>query len=570
MAARKEPQEMEDRHHAVATARASHTAGASRATTPPARVPAGRVAAAVAHATQAVAAAPAAAHGAAVPAAVLADAAARPLATFDVVVQGRPAPDRTAAARAVHGARAARPGRAAGLRRSFSVIDAATAEVTGDQLRALAADPRVKAVTPDAPIRPVGTLSNTQVWPTVTQASSFWSSSLRPPTIAIVDSGIDADRSDFGGRSVTQIDLVSGGRNSAGDGYGHGTAVASLAAGRATGFTGVAPASRLVSLDVFDDAGAGTIGDAIAAADWIHRNRAAYGIRVANFSLTGSVESSFLSDPLAHAVRRLWLSGVVVVAAAGNSGPGGVRYAPANDPFVITVGAVDTAGTVSGDDDAATSWSAHGYTPDGFRKPELSAPGQRLNAAASTSSTLYRQHPDRVVAPGYLALSGTSFSAPVVAGAAAQVLAVRPSWTPDQVKGALMLTAKPAADAASFASGVGVLRAADAAAVENPPNPNLALLPFLTPAANGDGVPVFDAASWSSAAQSDASWSSASWSSASWSSASWSSASWSSASWSSASWSSASWSSASWSSASWSSASSPAASSSTAEASVTP
>jgi hypothetical protein len=151
-------------------------------------------------------------------------------------------------------------------------------------------------------------------------------------------------------------------------------------------------------------------------------------------------------------------------------------------------------------------------------------------------------------------LSGTSFAAPIVSAAAAQILAAHPSWTPDQVKGALMLTAKPVQGAAPGSVGVGVVDAGKAAAVTNPPNPNAALNKFVVSASGGSGK-VFDAASWASVAQSDASWASASWASASWASASWSSASWASASWASASWASASWASASWASASWANAS---------------
>ena len=102
---------------------------------------------------------------------------------------------------------------------------------------------------------------------------------------------------------------------------------------RAGGYTGSLPSAKLVSLDVFDDAGNGTIGDVIAAADWIYANAATYKIRLANFSLTGSVASSFTSDPLDRAVERLWTSGIVVVAAAGNDAvngvQNGVQYAPA-------------------------------------------------------------------------------------------------------------------------------------------------------------------------------------------------------------------------------------------------
>lgn len=215
------------------------------------------------------------------------------------------------------------------------------------------------------------------------------------PTIAIVDSGIDATRvADFGGRVLTQVDLVSGGNNSAGDGRGHGTMVASLAAGSAVLRAGVAPDARLVSLDVIDDAGAGRTADMIAAVDWILANRFLYNIRVVNFSVQSVLPSSALYDPLDRAVEQLWLNGVVVVAAAGNYATGGkasgVLYAPANDPFVITVGATDVNGSKNVKDDTVAPWSAFGYTIDGFAKPEIAAPGRYMVGAVPRSSTLAR------------------------------------------------------------------------------------------------------------------------------------------------------------------------------------
>ena len=151
-------------------------------------------------------------------------------------------------------------------------------------------------------------------------------------------------------------------------------------------------------------------------------------------------------------------------------------------------------------------------------------------------------------------LSGTSFAAPVVAGAAAQILARHPEWTPDQVKGALMLTARHTPNAAPGSLGVGVIDAYAASRVSNPPNPNAAVNQFVRQASDGSGL-VFDTASWANVAMADASWAQASWAQASWANASWAQASWAQASWANASWAQASWAQASWAQASWASAS---------------
>jgi serine protease AprX len=306
-----------------------------------------------------------------------------------------------------------------------------------------------------------------------------------------------------------------------------------------------------------DDNGMAMTSDVIAAADWILQNKATYNIRVANFSLQGSQPASLAYDPLDKAVERLWFSGVVVVTAAGNYGVNGqpttVGYAPGNDPFVITVGASDQNGTAwTAADDFAAPWSAYGYTLDGFAKPDLGAPGRAMIGPVPMTSTMAREHPERITASGYMWMSGTSFATPVVSGAAALILASHPSWTPDQVKGALMLTAQPTA-AAAGALGVGEVNAKAASLVSSPPNPNLALDQFV--GSDGVGGIAFDSASWANVAQADASWNQASWNAASWSQASWNAASWANASWAQACWASASWNAASWAAASWAAAS---------------
>ena len=138
--------------------------------------------------------------------------------------------------------------------------------------------------------------------------------------------------------------------NSPGDGRGHGTFVAGIAAGAADGYTGAAPRRRLVSLDVMDDNGVARTSDVIAAAQWILANKDdVQHPRRQLLAPLGDAEPTSTHDPLDQAVEKLWFNGVVVVAAAGNYGypdkPSGVLYAPGNDPFVITVGAVDINGT---------------------------------------------------------------------------------------------------------------------------------------------------------------------------------------------------------------------------------
>jgi serine protease AprX len=459
-----------------------------------------------------------------------------------------------------------RPARRTRVTRRFDALNTVVAQLSRRQILELARSDEILAISLDAPVKLTdggSTLTSDQRWPYVAKVNRFWSetsssgsgSGLSVPTIAIVDSGVDRQRADFGSRVVREVVLTASTPNSPGDGRGHGTMVASIAAGSAAEYAGAAPTANIVSLDVTNDLGTGLTSDVIAAVNWILQNKSQYGIRVANFSLHGAQRSTFRFDPLNKAVEKLWFSGVVVVAAAGNYGAveSGVLYSPANDPFVITVGANDIAGTTSANDDFAAPWSAYGYTLDGFAKPELSAPGRYLVGAVSGNSTMAAERPDRIVAPGYMLMSGTSFAAPVVAGAAALVLAHHPTWTPDQVKGALMLTARATPLSPAGASGVGEVHASAAANVLTPPNPNLSLNQFLVPDLLG-GIPVFNDATWTSAAQASATWDAATWTSATWTSATWTSATWTSASWTAATWTSATWTSATWTSATWTSA----------------
>jgi serine protease AprX len=216
---------------------------------------------------------------------------------------------------------------------------------------------------------------------------------------------------------------------------------------------------------------------------------------------------------------------------------------------VITVGALDLGGSFRTHDDDVAPWSAWGYTLDGFSKPEIAAAGRYMVGPVPATSTLALERPTKLRGIGYMELSGTSFAAPVVSGTIAQMLARRPHLTPDQVKGILMLTARPVEDAPLGSVGVGQLTASRAATHNaNVPNPNLALNAFVVADPNGGSTPVFDAAAWSSKAQSDAAWNSAAWNSAAWNSAAWNSAAWNSAAWNSAAWNSAAWNSAAWSS----------------------
>jgi subtilisin family serine protease len=390
-----------------------------------------------------------------VPQSLLDAASQQPTALFRVVVQGGDGTRSAAVGDAVTDVKSALPAGAAKVRRRFTSIDGVAATLTGKQILRLAQWRGISAITPDATMQSSG-YENAEMWPQTSDLRPLSAPASGPvpqaPTIAIVDSGIDATRTaDFGSRVIASVNFSSLSPGATGDQEGHGTMVAGVAAGGSAQYPGAAPNADLVDVRTADRNGQSLSSDVIAGIDWILAHKTQYDIRVVNLSMAGDMQTSFQADPLDKAVEKLWFSGIVVVAAAGNNGSGtgevDMSAAPGNDPFVITVGAVDQGQTAATGDDFAAPWSAYGHTVDGFAKPDVSAPGRYLVMPVPPDSTIATALPDRVVAPGYLWMSGTSFAAPIVSGAAAQLLARHPDWTPDQVKGALMLTAHPVGQA---------------------------------------------------------------------------------------------------------------------------
>jgi serine protease AprX len=495
--------------------------------------------------------------GAFVPKTLLAHAQANPASTFNVIVRGVPGQNSASIAKDFGGV-------AGHTKRAFYSINGVAGSLTGAQLVKLATNNHVLAITPDVVLKTTDYQSQ-EVWRDTTGVASLWHAvgalgTLLPapqaPTIAVVDSGIDSSKiADFGTRVVAHVDFCSRcPAGTTGDLEGHGTMVAGLAAGSSSLYPGVAQNAKLVDLHTASADGSSSTSDVIAATDWILQNKDQYGIRVVNYSMRGANPSSFRYDPLDAAVESLWFHGVVVVAAVGNYGventPQKVQYSPGNDPFVISVGAVATNGTLSTSDDTLAPWSAYGHTLDGFVKPEISAPGRWMVGPVPAGATLPTTEPDRVLAPGYMWMSGTSLAAPIVSGAAAQVLARHPDWTPDQVKGALMRTASSLKAVPGFGGGVGEVNAAKAAALNNPPNPLKRLNAFVAPDANGN--PVFNGDAWQQTVSTQTDWSETDWSETDWSETDWSETDWSETDWSETTFAQTDWSETDWSETDWS------------------
>jgi serine protease AprX len=369
--------------------------------------------------------------------------------------------------------------------------------------------------------------------------------------IAILDSGVQS-HGDLGHPSrVVANERFNAGASASSDQSGHGTWVAGIAAGNGDAsngaYRGVAPGANVLNLKVSDDNGRAYASDVVQALEWAVANRDRYNIRVANLSLVSSVPESSATSLLDAAVEMAWHSGIVVVTAAGNNGPNTVRSAPANDPYVITVGATDDNGTTNLSDDALAWFSSFGAIGSGLSKPDLVAPGRHIvGPLANSGAALAKEYPAKVVNHNYVQLSGTSASAPVVAGAVALLLEANPNLTPDQVKWLLTSTARGLSGPGTGAGTLDIAAAANYRGQVGRANqglkPNfLVALAYLASQSGANGTVSWDSVSWDSVSWDSVSWDSVSWDSVSWDSVSWDSVSWDSVSWDSVSWDSVSW-----------------------------
>ena len=285
------------------------------------------------------------------------------------------------------------------------------------------------------------------VYPFAAGAVSAWDEGVtgEDVTVAVIDSGINKGL-DFRGRLGVNRNFSE--EKSAKDKGGHGTWVAGIIAGndRDGRYVGIAPGADLLSVKVTGKDGSARVGDVIRALQWVVENKDRHNVRVINISLNSSIADSYLLDPLSAAVEQAWFQGIVVVVSAGNLGARefAVDHAPANDPYVITVGAFDDRGTADRADDVLAGWSSRGVTVDGYAKPEVTAPGVGITSTSGGKGTyLAIEFPDKIVDRDYIRLSGTSASAAVMAGMVALMLAEDPSLTPDEVKFRLIATATP-------------------------------------------------------------------------------------------------------------------------------
>lgn len=250
-------------------------------------------------------------------------------------------------------------------------------------------------------------------------------------SVAILDTGIfpHEDLTTPYNRIIGFKDFI-GQKDQPYDDDGHGTHVSGIIAGNGFSsrgkYMGIAPDANIIGVKVLRDDGSGNISDVIAGIQWVVDNKEKYNIKVLTLSLGTKPKNKYENDPLCQAVDAAVASGITVTVAAGNSGPNpSTITSPAISPNVITVGACDDRKASQPGNITIADFSSAGPTQEGFKKPDILAPGVGINSLANKASE-------------YKELSGTSMAAPVVAGCAALLYEKNPQMTPPEIKRIIM------------------------------------------------------------------------------------------------------------------------------------
>jgi serine protease AprX len=430
-----------------------------------------------------------------------------------------------------------------------------------------------------------GSGSASAVYPAVVGADRAWKAGYTGGQVgvAVIDTGINAT-GDLAGKVVHSEDFS--GEGDGVDRFGHGTFIGGLIAGSGAAsngaVSGVAPDVNLISLKIAGKDGSADITHVMAALQWAVSFKDVYNIRVINLSLGTDSTQDYRIDPMDAAVERAWQAGIVVVVSAGNNGPGaGTINKPADDPYVITVGATKDNSTPGLGDDSVPSFSGTGPTSsNGLVKPDIAAPGGSVISSRVPGSYVDNAFPSGRVGTAYFKGSGTSFAAAVTSASAALVLDRTPSLTPDQVKARLVDTASTGPVTDRNKVGAGWLNAYDATMSDATTSANQGLTPSTgvgslqlsrgSLADNiqtgsyinvlGISVPIFTCVSGLLTAQNtlfdpltyfDGDWTTSSWYTSSWYTSSWYTSSWYTSSWYTSSWYTSSWYTSSWYDGSW-------------------
>lgn len=308
--------------------------------------------------------------------------------------------------------------------------------------------PGVTFIADDAKLSTLMDIARPTVGGTIAEESNLTGQGIG---IAVLDTGVypHADLSLGTNRIVAFKDFVNE-KEFPYDDNGHGTHVAGIAAGNGYmsegKYKGMAPKANILGVKVMDKNGSGTTSDIVAGMQWAWENRNRYNIRIVSLSIGSDPDLKAAEDPLVKGVEALWDGGIVVVTAAGNSGPGKRTInSPGISQKIITVGATDTRSTIDRKDDIIAKFSSRGPTGENILKPDIVAPGVNITSLNSDIDFIPEKSTKRYrfkkMTEPYKEMSGTSMATPIVSGAIALLLENQEQLTPDEVKAKLMDTA---------------------------------------------------------------------------------------------------------------------------------
>lgn len=260
----------------------------------------------------------------------------------------------------------------------------------------------------------------------------------RGVTVAVLDTGMGW-HPDLQGVAVAFRDFV-GRRNLMYDNNGHGTHVCGILSGSGGiskgRYRGMAPGAKLVVGKVLDGKGEGSAEIMVEGMNWVLQIRERYKIRILNISIgIGSLEKQEKEKVLKEKIEELWRSGILVVCAAGNKGPGDGTISSVGGNRVVTVGCHD--GEYAKDNPSrCEAYSGRGILGSPVRKPDLVAPGTDIVSCNLNCYGIW----GRMKNP-YIAKSGTSMATPIVAGAAALAFQQDPAMSNEECRHRLLYTA---------------------------------------------------------------------------------------------------------------------------------
>lgn len=299
------------------------------------------------------------------------------------------------------------------VKSNLSLIDAFAGNMTTDMIYRLSSSPDVDYISFDSKVYTLLDIATPTMEAYFPHEQGFQGEGI---TIAVIDTGV-APHDDLIkpiNRIIGFKDYVSN-KDLPYDDNGHGTHVSGIIAANGYSsrgkYTGVAPKSNILSIKALDKNGSGNTSDIIDAISYVIETKDKYNTKILNLSLGTPANNSSKNDPLSKAVEEAIKNGIIVIAAAGNSGPReGTILSPGINQHVITVGAVDDKRTIDPTDDTIATFSSRGPTNEGINKPDIVAPGVNINSLSNTNLN------------GYISLSGTSMATPLVSGSVALLL----------------------------------------------------------------------------------------------------------------------------------------------------